>query len=228
MDYAQIMSALSEAAEPAYADFQSRIVSDTKYPILGVRMPALRKLAKQASGEWLRILPSAQYSSYEEVMVMGLMVAYAPASLVEKLSALRCILPKLDSWGLTDSIVPTLKPSSDELELLWDFALECMTKAEAYTVRFGIVLMLRFFLTEEKISQVSACLTALRDSRYYVNMAIAWCLAEMAVYDYEIVESILRSHCLTDFTHQKTIQKMRDSFRFTKEQKAAVALLRRK
>lgn len=229
MEYAQILTSLHTAAEPNYAAFQKRIVSDTAYPILGVRMPALRTLAKQASaGDWRSILSAARCDSYEEVMLIGLMIAYAPVGLGERLAVLRNFLPKLDSWALTDSIAPTLASHPDEQALLWDFARECLAQSGEYSVRFGIVLMLRFFLTEEKIPQVADCLTAVRDERYYVNMALAWCLAEMAVHNYKIVEEILKNGGLNRFVHHKTIQKMRESYRFTKEQKAAVALLRRK
>ena len=229
MDYEEILRCLQAAAEPQYAAFQQKVVSDTAYPILGVRMAQLRTLAKQAaSGDWRRVLEQAKYQSYEEVMVCGLMIAYAPASLVDKIPYLCQFLPLVDSWGLTDSIVPTLKLQEKERTQLWDFAMECLASPLTYTVRFGIVLMLRFFLTEDRISEVAGCLTAIRDDRYYVNMAVAWCLAELALHDYEVVENILKSGTLNRFTHQKTIQKMRESYRLTKDKKDAAALLRRK
>ena len=229
MEYEEIWQCLQSAAEPQYAAFQQKIVSDTAYHILGVRMAPLRTLAKQAaSGDWRRVLEQTKYQSYEEVMVCGLMIAYASVSLPEKLPYLRQFLPLVDSWGLTDSIAPTLKLQEEERALLWEFAMECLASPLTYTVRFGVVLMLRFFLTEDKISEVAACLTAVRDDRYYVNMAVAWCFSELAVHDYETVENILKSGTLNRFTHQKTIQKMRESYRFTKDQKDAAALLRRK
>lgn len=229
MDYAQILVSLTGAAEPAYATFQKRIVSDTGYPILGVRMPTLRKIAKQAAaGEWQNILSIASLDSYEEVMVIGLMIACAPARLSNKIPYLRDFLPELDSWALTDSIAPTLKATAEEQGLLWEFACQCLAHQDTYTVRFGIVLMLRFFLTEDRIPGVMQCLTAIRDERYYVNMALAWCFAEIAAHDRKKVEELLKSDLLNDFVHQKTIQKIRESYRFTDEEKAAFGLLRRK
>lgn len=229
MEYAACLSCLHNVAQLDYAAFQKRIASDTAYPILGVRMPVLRKLAKQAAANgWQSFLRTAGFESYEEVMLCGLLIAYAPVELSRKLPVLRQYLPMLDSWALTDSIAPTLTVSFQELELLWQFSQECIADTHTYSVRFGIVLMLRFFLTEDRIPQVAACLTAIDTEEYYIRMAVAWCLAEMAVYDYAIVENILQNNLLDKFTHQKTIQKMRESFRFTKEQKAAIGLLRRK
>lgn len=229
MDYAQILASLTGGAEPAYATFQKRIVSDTGYPILGVRMPTLRKIAKQAAaGEWQNILSNARLASYEEVMVIGLMIAYAPVRLSNKIPYLWDLLPKLDSWALTDSIAPTLKAAEEDRGLLWEFACQCLAHQDTYIVRFGIVLMLRFFLTEDRIPEVMQRLSAIRDERYYVNMALAWCFAEIAVHERKIIEDILKSDLLNDFVHQKTIQKIRESYRFTDEEKAAFALLRRK
>lgn len=229
MECSDIRISLSYAAEPNYADFQRKIVSDTAYPIAGVRMPALRKLAKQiALGNWHPALLTSHFESYEEVMLCGLVIAYAPVCLEQKLQLLRRYLPFVDSWALTDSIAPTLRIAREERGMLWSFAEACIADAHEYTVRFGIVLMLHFFLSEENIPQVVRLLTAIRDKRYYVQMAVAWCLAEAAVHNFPIVEDILRRNCLDSFTHRKTIQKMRESYRITKEQKEILALLRRK
>lgn len=213
---------LISAADPEFARFQRRVISDTRYPILGVRMPILRRLAKQAAREEMPL----EY--FEQVRLKGLSIAYTKTSMEEKLAKLRKFLPEMDSWAMTDSIVPTLQPKPEELSALWDFAVECIAEEGEYTVRFGIVIFLNHFLTETYIPQVADQLCTIRDDRYYIRMAVSWCFAEMAVTDYERVEAILRSGCLDLFVHNKTIQKMRESYRITKEQKAAVWLLRRK
>lgn len=229
MEYEQYRQAIAAASQPDYAVFQRRIASDTSYPIAGVRMPVLRKLAKQAATrDWRSLLSCVRYENYEQVMFSGLVIAYAPEELSVKIPVLRQFLPLLDSWALTDSIVPTLKFHLHERPLLWNFAQECLADSHTYTVRFGIVMLLRFFLTGDDTVRTAATLTQLHDDRYYVNMALAWCFAEMAVHDYGLVENILKNHTLDRFVHNKTIQKMRESFRFTKEQKAALVLLRRK
>lgn len=217
-----LMEKLLSEAEPAFALFQKRVVSDTHYPILGIRMPILRRLARQIQPQW------DGYVYFEQILLSGLSIAYAKMPMEEKLDRMWALLPKLDSWAMTDSIVPTLRPSPEELPALWDFALKCIAGEDTYTVRFGVVILLDHFLTDDHLPQVADILCNIRDKRYYVQMAVAWCLAEMAVYDSERVKAILESGCLDTFIHNKTIQKMRESYRITKEQKAAVGLLRRK
>lgn len=219
---------LRSAAEPEYAAFQSRIASDTGFSILGVRMDTIRRLARQAAGEdWKHFLWDPSWC-YEQVMLMGLAIAYARVPLEEKLPSLRQLLPRLDSWALTDSIAPTIQIAQEEREQARAFALEALQSSEEYSVRFGIVLLLRHFLSPQDRNWTAQQLCAVQDRRYYVQMAQAWCFAEMAVGDYPLVYQLLQEEKLDRFVHNKTIQKMRESYRISKEQKEAVQRLRRK
>ena len=216
-------------AEADYAAFQRKIVSDTQYPIVGVRMAHLRKAAKLAAKDQWRFLADAeQFSCFEDIMVAGLATAYAKVPFLEKRDALWQLLPKLDSWALTDCIAPTLAPKDHELHVVWEFAQACVCSDQEYTVRFGIVLLLRYFLTPEYVDRVAQILCGIQDERYYVQMAVAWCFAEMAVQEYALVEDVLKRGALSRFTHNKTIQKMRESYRILDEWKTAALLLRRK
>lgn len=229
MTHQELIARLDALADPTVAAYQNTVISDTGYPMRCIRMPAVRKLAREAAkGDWRVLMDDARFETYEEMLVLGLAIAYAKVPFVDKLAYLRRLLPKLDSWGLTDSIVPTLKIREPEREAAWAFTLECLADEKEYTIRFGIILLLDYFLTPEKIPQTAQLLTAIRDERYYVHMAVAWCLAEMAVHDYDRVETILKSDALDTFTHNMTIRKMGESYRITPEQKAAVKALRRK
>lgn len=229
MTYREWIAALDAMADPALAPYQHTIISDTHYPMRCIRMPQLRKLAKEAAkGDWQAMLPQLRWETYEEVLAAGLIIAYAKAPFGEKLEPLRQLLPHLDSWAMTDSIVPTLKIKPEERSLAWDFAMECLAGTGEYTVRFGIVMLLDYFLTPEAIPLVARRLAAIRDDRYYVRMAVSWCLAELAVQDYERVEKLLENGSLDTFTHNMTIRKMRESYRITPQQKAAALLLKRK
>lgn len=224
----ELIRQLEAASEEKLRAFNQRIVSDTRYPILGVRTPAVRALAKKLAKNWRELLMEAQFQSYEETLAVGLAIAYAKDPLPDKLDGLRTLLPKLDSWGMTDTIAPTLKPKEKDLGLVWEFAGECLTSEREYTVRFGIILMLDDFLTPEFLPKVQERILGIRDERYYVNMARAWLLAEMGTKDFGRVYRLLESGSLDLFTHNMTIRKMRESYRITKEQKEAVLPLKRK
>lgn len=229
MDYPELICRLDALADPSLEAYQKKIVSDTAYPMRCIRVPVLRKLARElAKDDWRDLLREAHWEIYEEVLVLGLAVAYAKVPFREKLVPLRGLLPHLDSWAMTDSIVPTLKPRKEELPAVWAFAMECLESEMEYTRRFGVVLLLDDFLTPEHMERVTACLVSITDGRYYVRMAVAWCLAEMAVSDPDRVEDILERRVLDPFVHDMTIRKMRESYRIAPERKAAAAALRRK
>ena len=229
MSHDELKNTLSRMADPTMEAYQRKVVSDSNYPMYCVRMPVLRKLAKQcAKGELDTLLADAAWESYEEVLVLGLAVAYEDVPLEDKLTKLWKLLPRLDSWAMTDSIVPTIRFQAGEAQSLWDFALRCLESNEEYIRRFGIVIFLNHFLTTQWIPMVEEQVAAIQDDRYYVQMARAWLLAEMAVTQPERVMRILKQGELDLFVHNMTIRKMRESYRISREQKQAAALLRRK
>ena len=224
-----MLEALNRAADPAYGAYQKKIVSDTAYPMLYVRMPALRKIAAAVSkADWKRIAVGCEGSSYEEVLTVCLAVAGADAVLEDRISVLEPLLHMLDSWAMTDSIVPTLRVKPEERSLAWDFAVKCICREEEYVRRFGIVLLLNYFLEPQWLDAVEKVVVSVKDQRYYVSMACAWLLAEMAVTDWTRVERILRSGKLDVFVHNMTIRKIRESLRIANDVKAAAAALKRK
>jgi len=224
-----VIAALQSASEPEYAAFQRKLCPDTARPILGVRLPQLRKLSKDlARGGWRTFLAQARRETYEETMVEGLVIAYAAAELEEKLGRLKPLLYGLDSWALTDSIAPTFRFRPQELPRVWDFAQDCLAATPTYVRRFGLILMLDYFLIPEYLPKVAQTVEDLHDDRYYVQMAAAWLLAELAVHDYDRALQTLSSGRLDLFTQNKTIQKMRESYRFTPAQKNALIAYKRK
>lgn len=229
MTYQQMMDTLKSAADPKYAAYQMKIVSDTGYPMLFVRMADLRKIAKMvAKQDWKCMAESCKFSSYEEVLCICLAVAGANADLSERLDALELLLPKIDSWGMTDSIVPTLAIKPDQYREAWDFAERCIASDGEYVRRFGIVMLLDFFLIPEYLDSVVNTIISLRDKRYYVRMACAWLLAEIAVSDWSRIHRLLVCEKLDVVVHNMTIRKIRESLRISNDMKVAAAALKRK
>lgn len=228
MTYDEMMDALRSSADPAYAAYQRKIVCDTGYPLLFVRMPELRKIVKAVKEDHKVLADACTFSCYEEVMAVGLAVAGANAPLSERLLVLRPLVDRLDSWGLTDSIVPTLAVKPEELPIAWEFAVGCIRSDLEYVRRFGIVMLLHFFLIPEYLDAVVDIIVSVNDSRYYVQMACAWILAEMAVKACDRVLRVLAEGKLDLFVHSMTIRKIRESLRISNDVKAGAATLRRK
>ncbi len=216
-----------ENVDSQYAQFHSRLCPDTRYRILGVRMPKLRKYARELARVPAMTPPEAP-ECYEEVMLLGLAAGYRRAPLQDKLREIAGLLPLFDCWAFTDCVAATYRFAPEELPMVWEFALYCLSDSGAYSRRFGLVLMLLHLLKEEYYQSIASAVSWITDENYYVRMAQAWLLAELGTRDFELVTGLLQSGTLEIFTHNKTISKLRDSYRITPAQKDYLKQFRRK
>ena len=101
-DITDIKEQLSLLAEPAYRDFSSSLLPGTEH-ILGVRLPALRKIARKLAKEnWLENLARCTQDSFEEIMLQGFIIGYAKAPLPDILEQIAAFLPKINNWSVCD------------------------------------------------------------------------------------------------------------------------------
>ena len=100
---------LEQLSEEDYKKFNENLLPGTKH-VLGVRMPKLRALAKEiAKGDFRAYLNeayekiSADKGSYhEEIMLEGLVIAYAKMELKERFFYLDRFVPKIHNWAVCD------------------------------------------------------------------------------------------------------------------------------
>lgn len=211
-----------------YKEFHKRLIptidEDT---IIGVRIPALRALVKEFSAteeaaEFMKELP---HPYYEENNVH--------AFLIEKIKGYdTCIreldkfLPYVDNWATCDSMAP--KVLKKHLPELMDKIKEWLVSDQIYTVRYGIGLLMKFYLDEAFEEKYLQMVADVQSEEYYINMMIAWYFATALAKHYEKALSYLEEQKLDVWTHNKTIQKAVESHRITPEQKAYLKTLKRK
>lgn len=214
-----------------YKKFNKNICKDTSYEMLGVRIPLLRNIAKKVACEnnWTDYINMEDVKYFEEVLVKGLIIAYSKIEFEEKKKYIKEFVPYLDSWALTDSFSPTLKIKEKDLSNVWDFILPYIKSNKEFEVRFAIIMMLDYFLIDEYIDRVIEALNKITHDGYYVKMGVAWCLAEIGIrYNFKLMEFLKGDNNLDNFTYNKTLQKMIESYRITKEQKEILRRMKRK
>ena len=221
----RIKTQLTELAQgnESYAAFNRRIVN-TKMPVIGVRVPDLRRLAKELAGEMsaadISRLLAAPSNLYEYVLLCGLLINRAKISDEEAIRLTRQYLPCVDSWAHIDVFVEKKRRFAGEV--WWDFALECLQSEAEFTVRYGVISLMTNFLDEAHIDQVFAALRNVKHDGYYVKMALAWLYATAAVHFFELTLAELENEHIDAWTRNKAYQKMRESRRFTPEQQAII------
>ncbi|MEG0615036.1 MAG: DNA alkylation repair protein [Oscillospiraceae bacterium] len=222
-----VVKRLFELSDEKYRDFHSKLCP-TKGAIIGVRMPKMRDFAAEiAKGDWRKYLADAGDEFYEETLLQGLVIGAAKVDVDEKLAYLAAFVPKIDNWATCDCTCAGLKFVKKNLEKVWDF-LQLYTKSnEEFSIRFSIVTMLDYYVNTDYLPQLFAVFDNVNHEGYYVKMAVAWAISVCFVEFPSETFSYFSVCKLDDFTFNKSLQKIVESFRVTDENKAKIRSLKR-
>lgn len=219
---------LIKLADEKYREFHSRLLPGTEN-ILGVRVPELRKLAKQMVKEnWTEYFEAAPDRYYEEDMLRGLMLGYAKMPLEERLERVRQFVPSIKNWAVCDCVCSGLKFTKQNRAAVWEFLQPYFLSDRTYDLRFATVMALDYYGDEAYVPQIFHYFDQMSNSDYYVQMGVAWAVSVFYVHLPEMTERYIRSNGLDDFTHNKAIQKICESYRVDTETKQRLRQLKRK
>ena len=210
---------LFEMQDTGYRDFHARLVPTVeKEKIIGIRTPILRKFAKEfgkteESELFLKVLPH-QY--YEENNLHGLLIEQI-RDYDKCLKELERFLPYIDNWATCDMLA--VKVVKKHLDTFIDEVYRWMESDHAYTIRFAISMLMRYYLEDAFQMEYPEKVAQIRSEEYYVNMMRAWYFATALAKQYDKILPFIEKQKLDVWTHNKTIQKAIESYRITPEQK---------
>ena len=222
----EIQKKLFEMQDTAYRDFHSRLMPETdKEKVIGVRTPALRKFAKQIYGtpEAETFLKNLPHKYYEEDNLHAFLLEQIN-DYNEVISRLDEFLPYVDNWATCDMMKP--KVFINHLPELKEKCFEWLDSPHTYAVRFGIVMLMTHFLGNEFDKTIPQKISQIKSEEYYIKMAVAWYFATALAMRYDECLPFIESRTLDPWTHNKTIQKAKESFRITAEQKEQILKLK--
>lgn len=222
-----IKTQLETMREEDYQQFTAKLLPGAAN-ILGVRLPALRKIAKQlAAGDWQDYLNNACADSYEELMLQGMVLGYARGDLQQKEPFLRAFLPKIDNWSVCDSACSTIKLAKKQPEAFWNFLQEYLQSPREYEVRFVLVQMLDYYINPVFLPRVLEAIDSVDRQEYYIQMAQAWAVSICYREFPKQTLPYLKENHLNDFTHNKALQKITESRKVPATEKAFIRTLKR-
>ena len=217
-----IRKKLFEKQDLKYKEFHSGLCPNVD-KIIGVRVPELRKMAKEiASNEYKEFLENSQDEYYEELVLQGLVIGYAKISIEETFEHLQKFVPKINSWAVCDTTCSNLKITKKHMQEMWNFLEQYINSDKEYEIRFALVMYLNYFLTDEYIDEILQKIDKIENKEYYVQMAIAWLVSFAYIKQREKTEVFLQKNNLDEFTQNKSIQKICESYRVNKEDKERV------
>ena len=222
----EIRQRLFELQDVPYRDFQVKLIPTVEpESMIGVRTPALRKLAREYGrrdeiGVFLQDLPHKYFDENQlhAFIISGIKDFETCIMHVEK------FLPYVDNWATCDQMSPTVFKKKRQ-ELL-PFIREWMKSDRTYTVRFGIGMLMQHYLDEDSDPSYPEMVAGIKSEEYYISMMIAWYFATALAKQYDTVLPYIEEKRLDSQTHNRAIQKAVESYRITQEQKAYLKTLK--
>ena len=169
----KIQEQLFALQDKEYREFQSKLVPEIdRETIIGIRIPAVRKLAKsyakeQESREFLQCLP---HTYYDENILHALLVSDIN-DYQECVEAVDRFLPFVDNWAVCDSFSPKVF-AQHKPELLTAIR-RWLGSDQVYTVRYGIGMLMRYYLDEQFKPEYPKKVAEVKSDEYYVNMMLS-------------------------------------------------------
>ena len=222
----KVQAELFEMQDLTYRDFHAKLIPTIdKETVIGVRTPMLsayaKKFGKTADAvTFLEVLP---HKYYEENNLHGLLIEQIkdyPACI----AAIERFLPYVDNWATCDMIA--LRTMKKHLDVFIQEVYRWMASDHPYIVRFGIGMLMRYYLDEQFKPEYPEKVAEIKSDEYYVNMMRAWYFATALAKQYDQILPYLEEKKLDTWTHNKTIQKAVESYRIAPEQKRYLRTLR--
>ena len=214
-----IQKRLFSMQDDEYREFNSKLIPTVdERRVIGVRIPHIRKYAKELfkSGQYAEFIKNLPHEYFEEDNLHAFILEQI-TDYDELIFQLDRFLPFVDNWATCDSM--NLKALGKYPEKTKQNALRWINSDDEYAVRYGILLLMKYFLGENFTPDVLETVAAVRRDRYYINMMISWFFATALAKQYESAIVYISECRLSTWCHNKTIQKATESFRITAEQK---------
>lgn len=217
---------LLELCEPKYMKFTSALMPGVEN-VLGIRLPLLRKIAREiAAGDWRAYLAQAGDFYFEERMLQGMVISYARCDPAEKLEHVARFIPKIDNWAVCDCFCWRLKAA--ERQPMWEFIRPRFRSEAEYEVRFAVVMALGNFVDQAHLEDLLQLLDGIRHEAYYARMGMAWAVSVCYIKFPERTHAWLESCSLDDWTFNKSLQKIVESYRVSDAAKQQIRAMKRR
>lgn len=224
----KITKELFTLRDEAYLEFHKKLIPEiAEERIIGVRTPALRAYAKEVAKrpEVYTFLQELPHTYYEENNLHGALLSLLYKDVETYLQEVEKFLPYIDNWATCDMMGP--KVFKKNLPLVYEHVKKWLVSDDTYTVRFGMVTLLGYFLEDAFETEMLDLAAGIESEEYYIKMAVAWYFSMALVKQYEATIPYLQKHVLPVWVHNKAIQKATESRQIDAETKNYLRTLKR-
>lgn len=217
---------LQENAEPEYAAFSSKLIPG-KEGIMGVRIPVLRDIARSiVKDDWEAFLQDTP-ENFEEEMLRGLVIATAPMDTERRIVLTESHLDIIDNWSTCDSFCTSWKVPRKDSARIYDYFSALMDSGTEYRMRVSLIMRMDHFLDGDHVEDMLEDIVSYRHEGYYYKMGAAWAVSFCYIKFPEVTEGYLKDPKMDDWICNKSIQKIRESYRVPDESKERLKSFKR-
>ena len=222
----KIHQRLQSMQDIKYRDFNSKIITQKDYPIIGVRLPKIRKYAKELLKE--KTLPEFENRYYEEVLLHGICIGNFKCDFNEKIKLIESFLPLINDWSICDTFVSSLKDVAKHREEYLSYIKKYLKTDKEFYQRYGFVVLLNYYKEGRYLRDIFRFIRTVKYNGYYSKMASAWLLSYMFIHFYYETIEFIKENRIDEFVLFKGIQKAIDSHQISDSQKDELRSLREK
>lgn len=227
-NYDEFIKYLYSFQDLKYKDFHKKLILSDN--LIGIRTPELKRIAKSiARSDYKTFFKLNRHKLYEENIIHGLALGYLKLDFDNLKPLIEEFLPFIDNWAVCDITAANLDiyKRNKTKEICFNEIKKYIKDNNPWINRFGYVLLLDYFIEEEYMDEIFELCQDYKDE-YYVKMAIAWLISICYIKYKGRTLTFLKNNKLDDWTYNKTIQKIIESTRISKEDKTMLKGMKRK
>ncbi len=225
-DYDKFIKYLFEIRDSKYAKFYGNLGIGNS--IIGIRTPILKKISKDIyEGNYREFLDVLKEDYYEEITLYGFIICHIK-DLEESISYLEKYKKRINNWASCDLFCSGYKIVLKNKEYFLGYIIDNISSDNLWVRRLCFVLLLSYYIDENYLERIFYLCDNYNTSFYYVQMAVAWLISICYIKFPSATLNYLSNNKLDDFTHNKAISKIKDSYRVGKSDKDYLSNLKRK
>lgn len=220
-NYQEFLNYLKGQADAEYRDFHKKLLKDENIKVIGIRTPILRKIAKEIK-DIKGFIKYNTHEFYEENILAALVITKVKDNLFTYINN---FIPYINNWAVNDIFASSLKQFKNiDIKEVKPY----LNSNNPWSVRFGLTLLLSHYVTDKYIDEILEICDSINIDHYYVKMANAWLLSICYIKFPEKTEKFLKNTKIDNFTYNKTISKICDSYRVNKEDKTRLKEMKKR
>ncbi len=233
-NFTDFVNFLYEKQDLKYKEFNDKIVNDVGESI-GIRIPELRIIAKQISKSeqnlaMLEILDKQNLFEMRmiQAILIGLIKKDNQNQDATKKRVKNFVENRINNWALCDCFVSSLrKEVNQDKESFYEMAKYYAQSENTWEIRFGLVMFLSYFKEKIYFEEINNIILNIKSQAYYVKMAAAWLISVLYVEMKSETLALLQNEHLDSWIRSKAIQKIKESYRVSAEEKQQVERIKK-